>query len=164
VPDPLPSAKQLPRGRAGIVFRHDAAPSRTALGLELARICRERRLLLVVAGDVKLAARLRAGVHLRNGRFSSSVRTPGLVTSSAHSVPDLIRAHRAGVTLAFLSPAFPTRSHIGADDLGPLRWGLFARRAPESLAVAALGGVDGNSVGRLPQRCVAIGAIGALST
>ena len=36
--------------RAGVVLRHDHDPARAALGRDLARICRERRLVLVVAG------------------------------------------------------------------------------------------------------------------
>jgi thiamine-phosphate pyrophosphorylase len=153
----------LPRGRAGVVLRHDADPGRAALGRDLARICRERRLVLVVAGDERLAAALRAGVHLRGGRRPGPHRLPGIVTSSAHSVPDLWRAARAAADLVFLSPAFPTQSHPGAPGLGPLRWGAMARRVP-GMRLAALGGVDGTSVRRLPRNaCHAAGAIGALA-
>ena len=67
--DPRASVARLPRGKAGVVLRHDGYPDRAALGRDLARICRERRLVLVVAGDVRLAAKLRAGVHLRAGRW-----------------------------------------------------------------------------------------------
>ena len=59
--DPRPAVSLLPRGMAGVVFRHDDYPDRTRLGLDLARICRDRRLVLVVAGDTRLAARLHAG-------------------------------------------------------------------------------------------------------
>jgi thiamine-phosphate pyrophosphorylase len=153
----------LPRGRAGVVLRHDADPRRAALGRDLARICRDRRLVLLVAGDARLAAALRAGVHLRGGRWSGPLRPCGVVTSSAHSVPDLRRALRAGADLVFLSPAFRTASHPGAPGLGPLRWGMMARQVP-GLRLAALGGVDGASVRRLPRdACRAAGAIGALA-
>ncbi len=163
--DPRQAAARLPIGRAGIVLRHDGVPDRAALGRDLARICRRRRLLLVVAGDARLAARLRAGLHLRAGRFPSPLRPPGIVTSSAHSVIELRRAAAAGADLAFLSPAFPTSSHPGALGLGPLRWNLIARRLPAaaSLRIGALGGVTGTAVRRLGARCVAIGAITALS-
>ncbi|HEY2616490.1 MAG TPA: hypothetical protein VGI78_04060, partial [Acetobacteraceae bacterium] len=63
LPDPRLAASRLPKGLAGIVLRHDGDPYRAALGHELARICRARRLILVVAGDVRLARSLRAGVH-----------------------------------------------------------------------------------------------------
>jgi thiamine-phosphate pyrophosphorylase len=165
LPDPRAAAARLPIGRAGIVLRHDSVSDRVALGRDLARICRRRRLLLVVAGDARLAARLRAGLHLRAGRFPSPLRPRGIVTSSAHSVIELRRAAAAGADLAFLSPAFPTESHLGAPGLGPLRWNLIARRVPLAcrMRIGALGGVSGASVRRLGTRCVAIGAITALS-
>jgi thiamine-phosphate pyrophosphorylase len=145
-----------------VVFRHDDDPNRAALGRDLARICRARRLVLVVAGDVRLAAALRAGVHLRSGRWPAQIRTRGFVTSSAHGFPDLRRAARACVTLAFLSPVFPTASHPEARTLGPVRWSDLARHA--TIGVAALGGIDGTTIYRLPRvLCRAVGAIGALA-
>ncbi|PPQ29997.1 hypothetical protein CCS01_20455 [Rhodopila globiformis] len=133
----------------------------------VARICRARRLLLVVAGDARLAAALGAGVHLRGGRWPGPLRPRGVVTSSAHSVAEMRRAARAGALLAFLSPAFPTASHPGAPGLGPLRWGTMARRLPSGgtgMRLGALGGVDGASIWRLPAGCCrAAGAITALS-
>ena len=161
--DPRPAVARLPKGLAGVVLRHDAAPDRAALGRDLARICRARRLVLVVAGDARLAAALRAGVHLRGGRWPGLVRPRrGLVTSSAHNFPELRRALRAGADVAFLGPAFATASHPGAAGLGALRWCGLAHRG--GWQVAALGGIDGASVRRLPPRlCRAVGAIGALA-
>ncbi|MDR3539331.1 MAG: thiamine phosphate synthase [Acetobacteraceae bacterium] len=161
LPDPRPAARRLPCGRAGIVLRHDDTPGRAALGRDLARICRVRRLVLVVAGDLRLAATLRAGVHLRAGSWPGPLRPRGPVTSSAHNAADLHRAHRAGADLAFLSPVFPTASHPGAPALGPANWARIVRQA--GLPVAALGGIDGRTVRRLPIRlCAGVGAIGAL--
>ncbi|MEA2788623.1 MAG: thiamine-phosphate pyrophosphorylase [Acetobacteraceae bacterium] len=164
LPDPRASVAGLPRGRAGVVLRNDSDPARLALGQDLARICRQRRLMLVVAGDARLAAALKAGVHLRGGRWPNSIRRPGLSTSSAHSVAELRRAVRAGAGLVFLSPAFPTSSHPGAPGLGPFRWAAMARRGGPGVHVAALGGITGGTIRRLPASlCQAVGAIGALS-
>lgn len=160
--DPCPAASRLPRGLCGVVLRHDGLkrPARAALGRQLAAICRARRNRLVVAGDWRLAAALRAGLHLRGGR-GGRLNWPAIVTSSAHGVAELRRARRAGAGLAFLSPAFGTASHPGAGALGPCRWGLAARRA--GLAVAALGGIEGPTVRRLPPGlCRGAGAISAL--
>lgn len=162
LPDPRPAAARLPIGLAGVVLRHDGEPDRETLGRDLARICRARRLALVVAGDARLAAALGAGMHLRSGRWPGVTR-PGrrLVTSSAHGLTDLLRARRAGAALAFLSPAFVTASHPDATALGPVRWAYLAGSA--GLPVAALGGITGTSIRRLPARiCRAVGAIGAL--
>lgn len=157
--DPLTAAARLPRGLGGVVLRNDATPGRVALGRALARLCRARGLVLTVAGDWRLAAALRAGLHLRGGRRPAGApRRLGALTSSAHGVAELRRARRAGA-LAFLSPAFATASHAGAAGLGPCRWGLAARHGGGR--VAALGGIDGRSVRRLPF-CGAAGAIGAL--
>jgi thiamine-phosphate pyrophosphorylase len=210
--DPRPVVARLPKGLAGVVLRHDADPERAALGRDLARMCRARRLKLVVAGDPRLAAALGAGMHLRGGRWPAGApiaprRQGTLLTSSAHSGADLRRAARAGAVLAFLSPAFATKSHPDAAALGPLRWARLARGAaspkatqpqtalhvatphvatprnsalrvpapaksppaksvlPKSaLHVAALGGISGASVRRLPRNlCRQAGAIEALS-
>ena len=161
LPDPLAPVAGLPRGLAGVVFRHDDDPHRAALGRAVARLCRMRGVALVVAGDWRLAAALRAGLHLRGGRKPAHApRWPGLVTSSAHGVAELRRARRAGARLVFLSPAFATASHPGGRLLGPARWGRMALGAGR---VAALGGIDGASVRRLPRFCSGAGAIGALA-
>ncbi len=147
---------------AGVVFRHDGQPDRAALGRDVARICRAHRLVLVVAGDVRLAAALHAGVHLRGGRWPGLSRVKGFVTSSAHGAADVRRAYRAGASLAFLSPVFATASHPDAASLGAVRWSHLARG--RSVAVGALGGIDGRTVRALPRgRLAAIGAIGALA-
>lgn len=168
LPDPRASVARLPRGRAGVVLRHDHDAARRLLALDLTRICRVRRLVLVVAGDVRLAAAVGAGVHLRGGRWPGVFRRRGVVTSSAHSLADLRRARAAGAGLVFLSPAFSTASHAGAAGLGPLRWAAIARQATRwrtDIGIAALGGVDGRTIGRLPARLFhAVGAIAALSS
>jgi len=160
LPDPRPAVARLPKALCGVVLRHDAAPAsvRAKLGRDLARLCRARRLPLAVAGDARLAAALRAGLHLRGGR---PARRGRWTTSSAHNVPEVLRARRAGAAAIFLSPCFPTASHPGAATLGPLRWAGVARRAGAPLF--ALGGVDGVSARRLPCSCAGAGAIGALS-
>jgi thiamine-phosphate pyrophosphorylase len=162
LPDPCAAAARLPRRISGIVLRHDEAPGRAELAHSLARICRERRLALVIAGDVRLAAHCGAGVHLRGGRWDGPLRRHALVTSSAHGPGELRRAARAGADLVFLSPIFPTESHPGTRVLGAARWAGLARRS--AVPVAALGGVDGQTVRRIPLRiCHGIGAIGALA-
>ncbi len=163
LPDPRPAVARLPIGLGGVVLRHDGEAGRRALGRDLARICRARRLTLVVAGDARLAAALGAGLHLRGGRWPGPVRPRrGLVSSSAHGSAELHRARRAGADLVFLSPVFATASHSGAPALGVLRWSRLARSM--GLSIAALGGINGSSVRRLPRHlCQAVGAIGALA-
>lgn len=173
--DPLVAAARLPKGLCGVVFRHDAAPDRARIGRDLAKICRARRLALVVAGDIRLARALGAGVHLRAGRWpgpaAMNLRRRRLVSSSAHTLADIRRARHAGGGLIFLSPVFPTASHPGAPALGAMRWARLVRAgggpilAPGSrvAAIFALGGVSGRRVRALPAKlCAGVGAIGAL--
>lgn len=172
--DPLPVLRalprSLPRGMLGVVLRPGEEGAGGGEWRALAAWCRARGVALAVAGDWRLAASLRAGLHLRGGRRPGTAphRLPAL-TGSAHGVAELQRVRRAGA-LAFLSPAFATASHPGKPGLGPNRWGALARRGGACAStgacagtggVAALGGITAATVRRLP-RCVAAGTIGAL--
>jgi thiamine-phosphate pyrophosphorylase len=101
------------------------------------------------------------GVHLSQ-RSPAAVGNRYPATASAHGVAELRRAERAKAGCVFLSPVLPTRSHPGAPALGPVRWGLIARKS--SIPVLALGGITGASVRRVPARwCAGVGVIGAAS-
>jgi thiamine-phosphate pyrophosphorylase len=154
-PNPLPAISALPAGLFGIVFRHDSAPNRTELAAAVVKLCRARRIPLVIAGDARLAAALKAGVHLRAGLWPGYARVRGLVTSSAHGGAEMRRARKAGANIVFLSPAFPTASHQGAPALGAARWARLSAGHCH-----ALGGVTGENIRRLP--ALGAGAIGAL--
>jgi thiamine-phosphate pyrophosphorylase len=129
----------------------------------VARLCRRRGLVMVVAGDARLAVAVGAGIHLRCGYWPGQVRLRRrLVSSSAHNGVELRRASLSGAHIAFLSPAFATRSHPEVPALGPVRWLRVARTA--NIPIAALGGIDHITAVRLPARfCHGVGAIGALA-
>ncbi len=152
----------LPAGLCGVVFRHDGASGRVALAHAVARACRARRVALTVAGDLRLAAQVKSGVHLRAGWWPGRSRPAHrLRTSSAHGAADILRARRAGAGAIFLSPAYATRSHAGVHGLGPLRWAALAHPGRDS--VLALGGVRGCNAARLPRWCAGAGAIDAFN-
>jgi thiamine-phosphate pyrophosphorylase len=117
---------------------------------------------MVVAGDARLAAALRAGVHLRGGFWPGRVRAHGLVTSSAHNIAELRRAERAGAQIIFLSPAFKSPSHPGQPVLGATNWANIAQKADNS-KVYILGGVTSENVRSVPHSCAGVGAISALT-
>ena len=125
----------LPRG-AGIVFRHHATSraGRRALFERVARVARRKHLVLIRAGTERLG-RGEAGLHGagRLGRL-------GLRTWSAHSRAQAIAGKRAGANILFVSPIYPTRSHLGAQALGPLRAAGIGRGL--GLNIIALGGMD----------------------
>ncbi|MFD2429986.1 thiamine phosphate synthase [Sphingobium scionense] len=133
----LAAAARLPRGRAGIVFRHyrTEAVKRRALFEALRTIARRRRLVLILAGDARTAAAWRAdGWHGRDGPKNFHRLIHSL---AAHDARELQAAARAD--MVFLSPLFPTRSHPGAGALGRVGFVALARQA--KAPVIALGGV-----------------------
>ena len=135
--------KLLPRG-SGFVFRHyHLSPAeRQARFRKLARIARGRGHWVVLAGMVAQARRWGA-----DGAYGAQLqRGPAcLRLATVHSLRELAKLKRADAVL--LSPVFPTRSHHGAQALGPLRFRLIAARA--KLPVIALGGMDHRRAARL---------------
>ena len=150
--DPVPAAGRLPRGSA-VILRHYGAAERAALARRLARLCRARGLVLLVAGDARLAAAVGAGgIHLREREIRRASdwrrrRPTWLITVAAHSRASLVAAHRAGADAALLAPVFATASHPGAPTLGPVRFAALACASP--LPVIALGGIDARTAPRL---------------
>ncbi len=129
--------ERLPRG-AGVVFRHCATPlaERRRLWARVAAVCRRRGLVLVRAGFVRLGR----GPEVTHGRRGS-------LTWPAHDRREAIAAARAGATIVFVSPVFPTRSHPGGRALGPLRAAGVARGLP--VTAIALGGMDARRFARV---------------
>ncbi len=127
--------RRLPRG-AGVVFRHyGLAPGeRRKLFDRVRKVARRRGLLLLLAGTDRQARAWGADGSHGAGRGSRPR------TASAHDLPELRLAERSGAELVFLSPVFPTRSHLGARSLGPVRFALLARQS--KLPVVALGGMS----------------------
>lgn len=135
--------RRLPRG-SGIVLRHYDAADRAAVARRAAKLAWRYGHMLVVAGDARLARAVgAAGVHMPDG--GRPVRD--VITAASHDRAGLVRARRAGASLVFLSPVFPTRSHTGAETLGTLRFGLMVRRT--GIAVAALGGMNAKRYARM---------------
>lgn len=110
---------RLPRG-SGVVLRHHATPpdERTALKRRVTTIARRRGLVLVDEADSRRSP-------IRIGR--------------AHSIREGVAARRAGATMIFVSPVYPTRTHPGARALGPLRAAAIARAV--GVPAIALGGM-----------------------
>ncbi|APH58183.1 Hypothetical protein GbCGDNIH6_2344 [Granulibacter bethesdensis] len=190
VPDPRPDIARLPRGLCGVVFRHDALPDtvRATLLRQVMRLCRARRLMLSVSGCIPGGLPMRTQPHRRGGRLANRADKastclppalppglpPGLrgrpiTTASAHTIPELRRAHRLGAGLIFFSPFLPTESHPGAAALGAGHWNRLVRMAGRGLHhqpyIAALGGIKGRHAGLFRiSGILNVGAIGALHT
>ncbi|HIF11351.1 MAG TPA: thiamine phosphate synthase [Sneathiellales bacterium] len=152
LPDPLKAAEILPCG-SGIILRHYNDPHRALLAMKLSRICHNRGLVLLVALDGCLAARVGAhGVHFPEHAVATAPpwhrRHPDwLITMTAHDSRALRRAAQAGAHAALLSPVFPTLSHPGKRTLGPLRFARLTHDSP--VAVYALGGINAANAAQL---------------
>jgi thiamine-phosphate pyrophosphorylase len=148
LPDPLLVLRRLPRGSA-VILRHYEWPygRRLALARTMADLCRQRGLILLVAGDARLARAVGAdGVHLPQGLLPSAAglrRQFGMVTAAAHDAGAVARAARAEVDAVLISPVFATVSHPGAAGLGVVRFAALVGQARrKGLKVYALGGMD----------------------
>jgi thiamine-phosphate pyrophosphorylase len=161
LPDPRAVLAGLPKGLCGVVLRAGRGMD-PIMAAQVARLCRQRRFALVVAGDPALALRLCAGQHAFRGwkrRCGLWMAKGRVMTASAHNGAELIRAVRLGAGAVFLSPVFATASHPGAPGLGPARWGARAGRC--AIPVLALGGITASSARRLPPRAAGVGVVGA---
>lgn len=148
LPDPLPAIRRLARGD-GVLFRHYELPParRLALARQVAALCSRLGLVLVVAGDARLARAVAAdGLHLPQALIgqAAAARRAGLrlVTAAAHDAAAIAQAARHGADAVLVSPVFATASHPGAAPLGVLRFAALATDARrQGLAVYALGGI-----------------------
>ena len=154
--NPARVIERLPHG-AAVVLRHYDDPERVQLARDLAGRCRRRGLVLVVAGDWRLAAHVGAsGLHLPQ-YLARRGPAPGarlwrrakhrLVSAAAHDGPSLRRAKAIGADAAMLSPIFPTTRYGNRPALGVLR--LLRSIRGLDLPVMALGGVTAATVRRL---------------
>ena len=153
LPDAAAAVSTLPKDSA-VILRQPDGPLRETQARNLLPLCRARGVLLLIAGDARLAAKLGAdGIHLSAAMLRSGPRVwrlwrrNWLVTAAAHSPAALHRARRAGADAALLSPVFATASHPKVESLGPLRFAIWCGSAP--LPVYALGGITAQTARRL---------------
>ncbi|HEY9164447.1 MAG TPA: thiamine phosphate synthase [Magnetovibrio sp.] len=164
--DILALLKRLPHGGV-LVLRHRDLAQLTTLAQVLVPIAHRLKLKVLLAGDVRLALRLKCdGVHLsqsrvRRGRLRIRALPPGfMVTAAAHDGFSIQRAFQSGADGVMLSPVFPTASHPRAKALGLLRFMSLANGSPRP--IIALGGVTAETVKRLALgQTSGVAAIGA---
>ena len=167
--DPLRLAASLPAG-AWLILRHYGDPDRSVLAIKLAKICRARRLELLIAGDLGLALAVGAGLHLPEFQATQPAprirlwrkRGGGPLTVAAHGRLAVIRAAKLRADAALLSPVFATASHPGAKPLRLLALRKLARRA--QVGIFALGGITADRLAGLRSaRIAGVAAVAALS-
>ncbi|MEQ1753525.1 MAG: thiamine phosphate synthase [Micropepsaceae bacterium] len=162
--DWVAAAGSLPAG-AAVIVRHRDDTKRELLARTLSPVCVSRRVMLVIADDLKLAMRMRAdGVHVPQARHKliteARLRNPNwIVTASAHDHMSVAAASRAGADAAVVSPLFETRSHPGERALGVTRFQSLVRCS--RIPAYALGGINADNVERL--RDVSIAGIAMIN-
>ena len=148
MPDPMRVARRLPPHSLIILRDYDHA-DRLALARQWAKACRENHCLFSVGGDAQLARRVRAdGIHWPEKLLP---RKPGhkftITTTATHSRKALMRAQKAGIPMALISPVFATTSHPGAKPLGVLNYRRMVRGV--RIAIGVLGGITAQTARRL---------------
>ncbi|MEW4449280.1 thiamine phosphate synthase [Qipengyuania sp. JC766] len=151
---------RLPRGSAFVYRHYDLAPDERRRRFErLKALCRAADHAVILA-DSALTAREWGADGIYGAPLMLTPRRQGLLSiATAHDLAEIGQAHLIGADAIMLSPVFPTRSHPGADVLGPVRFRLLASRA--AMPVIALGGMTPRSAMRLG--CTRWAAIDGLS-
>jgi thiamine-phosphate pyrophosphorylase len=126
-----PAIERVPSG-GGVVLRHHR--SDLAFAKRVAAACRERGLMLAVAGDVALAREI--GAPMVHNPVSEAEGY--LVSRSVHDTAEAMAA--AGADLVFVSPLFATLSHPRAKALGIEQALMLGRMS--GVPAIALGGMD----------------------
>lgn len=151
IADPIAAVRALPPG-CGVIYRHFGKPDRQTEAERLAELCSGEGHIFLIAADPALASSVGAeGVHWPEWALGQARRTItqrfALNSAAAHSASAVMRAAKAEMDLAFVSPAFPSRSPSAGRAIGPLRLRALAKTAP--LPLYALGGVCAQSARRL---------------
>jgi thiamine-phosphate pyrophosphorylase len=161
-PHPERIAQRLPAG-FGVIYRHFGAKDRYEVGNRLARICRRRRLMLLVSADPDLVRAIRAdGVHWPEARLGGARQSNAswIETSSAHSRMAIARASRLGIDAVMVSAVFPSANPSAGRPIGVLRFRNLARSA--GAPAYALGGITAGNAGRIATGAAGWAAIDAV--
>jgi thiamine-phosphate pyrophosphorylase len=147
-PRPDRVAARLPPG-FGVIYRHFGAKDRFTVGAKLARVCRRRRLVLLVSADPDLARAIGAdGIHWPEAQLAGSRRRQPrwMETASAHSRLAIARAARLGIDAIVLSAIFASESTSAGRPIGAVRFRVLSTSA--ALPVYALGGINAGNAAR----------------
>ncbi|MBT4889223.1 MAG: hypothetical protein HON65_06685 [Rhodospirillales bacterium] len=169
LPDSTQTIINMPPGSA-IVLRHRDPAIRQKLAFSLSPLCKNRRVALLIAGDIALARNCRAdGVHFsqnsiarKDHKTQSAIHQNWIVTAAAHCRKSALQAHEAGIDAIFLSPVFATKSHPGVKSLGPLGFQAISQVVPTP--IYGLGGMNRANIHRLKDcRLAGIAGIGYIA-
>lgn len=149
-PAPAAIVQHLPAGW-GVIYRHFGEDSRADQAAQLADICAQQGLYLLIANDPRLALSINAcGVHWPYAKLRAARKWRGafrLMTASAHNQREIRRAATHPIDAVFFSTVFPSRSPTASGAIGSTRF----KRAANTSAVplVALGGIKAGNAQRI---------------
>lgn len=131
----------------GLVLRDYEHEARAELAAEMAGICARQGRYFAIAGNVRLATRLKTAFHCPSYMVARPALRLGRVgphdTAAVHNMAELLSAARAGFGHVFISPIFATASHKDVKPLGALRGLALLRAARQNgMRAYALGGMS----------------------
>lgn len=142
-PHPERVVAGLPAGW-GVIYRHFGADDREVVARRLLKLCRKRKLLLLIGADAELAAKIGAdGVHWPGRMAGASRKWRGrfkIQTMSRHFGDNPGQFRTFPVNAVLYSTVFASRSASAGAAMGALRFRQFTRSLP--CPVYALGGVN----------------------
>ena len=144
--NPLDAIKKLPKNSAVILRDYNLSfEKRFELGKKIKKICREKKILFLVAANYKLALKLGAdGMHLPEKLIPNIYRIKQLnpqyiVCCAAHNYIAAVKAKKSGADAILVSPVFKTNSHPNQKPLGALKAQKLAKLG---IKTYALGGIS----------------------
>jgi thiamine-phosphate pyrophosphorylase len=161
-PELLRSVQRMPQA-SGVIFRHYHLDPihRRALFRRVARICRRRGHIILVAGSANDARRWHADGFHRSARgkvrgpagMRSQMRGHLLMSAAVHNHREMAAARRINADIMLLSPLYTTRSHKGERPLGLTRFRRLAALSGDTKLIA-LGGMTRKKAAMLNNRLV----------
>jgi thiamine-phosphate pyrophosphorylase len=140
----MAAATGLPCG-SGIIYRSFGRAGAEAEARALARLAKDRGLLLLIGADADLAAKVGAdGVHLPERMMMSARKLRArhsnwILTTAVHNRRALEYAKALKLDGAFLSAVLPSQSPSAGVPMGPVRLAQFV--SGSDLPIMALGGI-----------------------
>ena len=119
--------KNLPKNSVVIIREYDLAPKeREIFAQKISNLARNRGLKILVGKDLILAQKIKAdGVHFSDfdkipTQFLQKKLWPKnfIFSLAAHDLKSVLRLQKLSSDLLFISPIFPTTSHVNTKNLG----------------------------------------------
>lgn len=145
----------MPENSAIIIREYDLSQEeRYEFALKIKGLVGDKDVKIIVGKDFELAKKIKAnGIH-----FSDFDKVPELFfkkelfpkdfifSFSAHSIKSLLAMQNKGLTMLFLSPIFPSTSHLGQKSLGVEKIAKIISKNKNLDYIYALGGINDKNI------------------